>query len=345
MQPAFHSLNYRGQVRRLAELSRSALRAYPLHGARLRLLTHFRNTSFRVTAPNGDQYVLRVHHPGQSSVEAVRSELLWLAALREDGLSVPEPVLNQEQRLVTVATDPGVPEPRLCVLLGWVDGRLLYQGLTPSHLAQAGDLMARLHSHAAQWRRPPGFTRHRVDHLDPTQRGEADPFDPAVAERAIQTVTSGYTPEAGRVLAAAIPRIWATLQALREKPDSFGLVHGDLHQRNLLFGKGGIGAIDFDCCGYGHWIYDLVVPLTQLQRHPAYAALREALLTGYCRRRSLPADQEAHLETFLALRRVQDLVWLTQQKDQFAWVSSSFHDWWEDDVADALAGLRAFMER
>jgi Ser/Thr protein kinase RdoA (MazF antagonist) len=85
--------------------------------------------------------------------------------------------------------------------------------------------------------------------------------------------------------------------------------------------------------------------MTQLQRHPAYAALPEALLTGYCRRRALPADQEAHLDTFLALRRVQDLVWLTQQKDQFAWVSPSFHDWWEDDVADALAGLRAFLER
>ena len=125
MQPAFHSLSYRGQVRRLASLARSALQAYPLHGVRLRLLTHFRNTSFRVTAPDGDQYVLRVHHPGQNSVEAVRSELLWLTALRDDGLSVPEPVQNKEQRLVTVDTDPGVPEPRLCVLLRWIEGRCL----------------------------------------------------------------------------------------------------------------------------------------------------------------------------------------------------------------------------
>lgn len=345
MQQPFHSLSHRGQVRRLAELSRTALRAYPLHGARLRLLAHTTHTSFRVTAPNGDQFVLRVHPPGQNSVEAVRSELLWLAALREEGLSVPEPVLNQERRLVTVATDPGVPEPRLCVLFRWIEGRFLYQGLTSSHLAQAGDLMARLHDHAAQWRRPPEFTRHRVDNLDLTQRGPDDRFDPTVAERATQTVTSAHTPEAGRVIAAAIPRIWTTLKALREEPDTFGLVHGDLHQRNILFGKDGIGAIDFECCGYGHWVYDLVVPLTQLHRHPAYAALREALLTGYRRRRSLPAEQEAHLETFVALREVQSLLWLTQQKEHLALISPSFHGWWEDDVAAALAALRAFMER
>jgi Ser/Thr protein kinase RdoA (MazF antagonist) len=286
-----------------------------------------------------------VHHPDQNSVEAVCSELLWLTALREDGLSVPEPVLNAEQRLVTVATDPGVPEPRLCVLLGWVDGGVLYQGLTPSHLAQAGDFMARVHDHAAQWRRPPGFTRHRVDHLDLTHPGQDGPFDPAAAERAIQTVTSGSTTEAGGVTAAAIPRIWATLKALREEPETFGLVHGDLHYRNLVFGKGGIGVIDFDCCGWGHWIYDLVAPLTQLERHPAYTALREALLTAYRRRRSLPAEQEAHLETFFALRRVQELVWLTGQKEQFAWVSPSYRNWWDDDIAGTLAGLRAFIER
>ena len=88
-----------------------------------------------------------------------------------------------------------------------------------------------------------------------------------------------------------------------------------------------------------------MVPLTQLDRHPAYAALREALFTGYRWRRSLPADQEAHLETFFALRKVQELVWLTKQKEQFALVDPRFHDWWEEVVAAALAGLRSFMER
>jgi Ser/Thr protein kinase RdoA (MazF antagonist) len=340
MKEAFHSLDHRGQVRRLAGLARAALGAYALHGARLRLLEHDWNVTFRVTTPDGDQYVLRVHPRGQRSVEAVGSELLWLAALRQEGFSVPEPVLNQEQRLVTVVTHPGVPEPRLCVLFRWVEGRFLDRGLTPSHLAAVGDLMARFHQHAAQWTCPPQFTRHRVDNLDPMQRGPDDEFDPTVAERVTQTVTSVYTPEAGRVVAAVIPRIWATMEALEQEPEAIGLIHGDLHRNNVLFGKGGAGAIDFDDCGYGHWLYDLAVPLTQLHRHPVFPALRQALLAGYRRRRPLPLGQEAHLETFIALRRVQNLLGVDAEGEH-----PSSRDGWEAAAAGEIERLRAFAEK
>jgi Ser/Thr protein kinase RdoA (MazF antagonist) len=139
LQQAFHALNRRGQVRRLAGLARTALGAYPVQGARLQILAHLWNTTFRVTGPEGAQYVLRVHHRGQSSVEAVRSELLWLAVLREGGLSAPEPVLNEEQRLVTVATHPEVPEPRLCVLFRWIESRFFYRGLLWPFMKCSGD--------------------------------------------------------------------------------------------------------------------------------------------------------------------------------------------------------------
>jgi Ser/Thr protein kinase RdoA (MazF antagonist) len=340
MEHAFHFLSHRGQVRCLAGLARTALGAYPLHGPRLRLLSHLWNTTFRVTVAGGDQYVLRVHHRGQTSIDAVRSELLWLSALQADGLAVPEPVLNEEQHLVTVAAHPGVPEPRLCVLFRWIEGRFLYRGLTPSHLAQLGELMARLHRHAAQWKRPGGFARHRVDNLDPMQRDQDDRLDPAVAQSAAQTVASVCTPEAGRVVGAVIPRIWATLQALGEEPDAFGLIHGDLHHRNILFGKAGIGAIDFDDCGFGHWLYDMAVPLTALERHPGYAMMRQAFLTGYRQRRVLPVEQEAELETFIALRKVQNLLGVIKEREHPA-----FRDRWQAAAAHELAGLGAFATR
>jgi Ser/Thr protein kinase RdoA (MazF antagonist) len=334
------SLSHHSKVRRLASLARTALAAYPLQGARLRVLAHIWNTTFRVTAANGDQYMLRVHHRGQKSAAAVRSELLWLAALREAGLSVPEPVPNKEHHLVTLAAHPSVPQPRLCVLFRWVDGRFLYRGLTPSHLAQVGDLMAGLHRHAAQWQRPREFTRHRVDNLDPMRRDQDDQFDAAVAAEITGLVASATTPEGGRVVAAAIARIWETMKALGQEPDAFGLIHADLHYRNVLFDKRGAGAIDFDDCGHGHWLYDLAVTLHQLERHPAYAVLRPAFLTGYRRRRPLPADQEAHLETFIALRRVQDLVGVVQEKDH-----PTFHDRWQAVAAHELEALRAFANR
>jgi Ser/Thr protein kinase RdoA (MazF antagonist) len=322
----------------MAGLARTALEAYPLDKTGLRLLSHLWNTTFRVVAPNGDQYVLRIHHPGQTSVAAVRSELLWLAALREEiGLPVPEPVPNREQELVTVVAHPGVPQPRLCVLFRWVEGRFLYRGLTPAHLSQVGNLMARLQDHAAHWKRPAGFTRHRVDNLDPMRREQDDDFNEAVAASVVQTVSAVSTPEAGAVVAAAIRRVWADLRALGESPERFGLIHGDLHQGNFLFHHGVAGAIDFDDCGFGHWLYDLAVPLTGLERHPDYPALREALLAGYRQRRSLTAEQEAQLETFIALRRVQDLTGVIGEREHPA-----FRDTWEGDMADELQKLKAF---
>ncbi|HEV8456421.1 MAG TPA: phosphotransferase [Gemmatimonadales bacterium] len=113
-----------------------------------------------------------------------------------------------------------------------------------------------------------------------------------------------------------------------------------LNHRNFLFGKGGMGAIDFDDCGYGHWLYDLAVPLTMLRDHPAYAGLRQGLLTGYRRRRPLPVDQEAHLETFMALRSVQDVLGMIKEKDHPA-----FRDGWEAAAASGIDHLRGFTAR
>src|SRR5437868_11251635 len=104
-QQPFSSLSYGAQVRRMADLARVALAAYPLAGLRVRLQAHRYNTTFRVVAPGGDRYLLRIPRASQISLEAAQAELLWLAALRQETpLIVPEPVPNREQRLLTVAT-------------------------------------------------------------------------------------------------------------------------------------------------------------------------------------------------------------------------------------------------
>jgi Ser/Thr protein kinase RdoA (MazF antagonist) len=341
MHESFSSLNHRAQVGRMTELARIALAAYPLSGLRLRLQAHRWNTTFRVVAPGGDQYLLRIPRASQISLEAARSELLWLDALRkETTLQVPEPVPNKEQSLLTVATCPGVPEPRFCVLFRWIEGRFLHKGLTPSHLFQVGELMARLQDHAAQWQPPIGFTRSRVDNLGALERGPADAFDPAVAERAVQSVAAVSTPAAAAVVASAIRKVWTAMEGLGEGPEVFGLMHADLHHRNFLFHRGIAAAIDFEDCGYGHWLYDFAVPLTALRRHPDYRALRQALLMGYRQRRPLAAEHERLIDTLMALRTLQDLLGAIEVKDQ-----ATFQGEWEMNLAGALQELRAFIDR
>jgi Ser/Thr protein kinase RdoA (MazF antagonist) len=115
----FASLGLRGQVSRLEQMARVALRNFDLPPADLKPLAHMQNTTFRVTA--GDQrYVLRIHPPGDMagdlarSVPSVRSEMEWLTALRRDtALVVPEPVPTREGALVIVVETEEVPEPRM----------------------------------------------------------------------------------------------------------------------------------------------------------------------------------------------------------------------------------------
>jgi Ser/Thr protein kinase RdoA (MazF antagonist) len=296
------------------------------------------NKTFRITTQSGEHYVLRMSHPGRTSVEAVRSELLWLTALRQEaGLPVPEPVRNKRAQEVTVIADVDMPQPCLCALFHWTKGRFLYQTLTPSHLFHVGELMARLHHHATYWQQPTGFTRRRVDTLNPFQQ-EHDDFNETIAAHVIQMVATLSTPQAGTVVATVIQKTWTILQALGEEPDTFGLIHADFHQNNYLFHHGQAGVIDFDDCGYGHWLYDLAVPLYCLRNHPDFVALREAFLRGYRRSRSLAREQEAYLETFMALRALQDLLWTIETRDQ-----ATFQDNWQPQMINRLHELREFV--
>ncbi len=341
MQKPFSTLSQRGQVRRMTCLARKALEAYAVPVASVTPLAHKYNTTFRIAAQSGEQYMLRICHPRRTSVEVVRSELLWLIALRQEtGLNVPEPVRNKEAHYVTVVAEAGVPRRCLCTLFHWINGRFLSRTLTPSHLFQVGELTARLHHHANHWEQPAGFTRRRVDNLNPLRQEQDDHFDETVAAQAIQAIAAVSTPQEGTVVAAVIQKVWAVLQALGEGPATFGLIHADLHQGNYLFRTGRAGAIDFDDCGYGHWLYDLAVTLYCLNNHPDFAVLREAFLTGYRRSRPLSTEQEEHLGTFMALRTLQDILWGIDERHQPA-----FRDRWQAQMIDRLQALREFVNQ
>ena len=85
---------------------------------------------------------------------------------------------------------------------------------------------------------------------------------------------------------------------LGQGPETFGLVHGDLHQENYLFHQGQVRAIDFDDCGFGHYIYDIAVTLFNVRFRDNTPQLRESFLAGYRSIRPLSAEHEQYLDTF-----------------------------------------------
>lgn len=303
-------LSHRTQVTRLRRLAVQALDAYPLESPSIRFVTHGENTTFRVSTSNDGEFLLRVHRPnrhgrGVDSAAAVRSELDWLLALRTGAdVSAPEPMLTiSGDSTVTVAA-PGVPEPRVCSLLRWMDGRIRYESYKPVHLRRLAGAMARLHNHASQWRPPPGFIRMRWDHegffgdkMEYGGVGSAACWDlvPVDVRRSFHRVAD---------------HVGAVMKELGDGPDAFGLIHADLHLENALFAGDDVRLIDFDDCGFGYWHYDIAVSLWELRRLPDYAVYRDAFVAGYREHRPLDGERlDERIDTFIAAREVAFGLW------------------------------------
>jgi Ser/Thr protein kinase RdoA (MazF antagonist) len=314
----YEELTYLGQVRRLRRTAQLALREYGLAGARLKLLAHGENTTFRIDAPNltpvkavdglyvEHRYLLRVHRPDYQTPDSIASELEWLAALRrEAALPVPEPVPTSDGKLLTQITSPGIPQPRSCSLFRWMRGRLIRQDFRLSHFRALGQLMARLHQHAAHWSLPPGFTRRNWD-------WEGLFGDKAGFNLSASDVWALVPQPYRKPFEAVGGQMRRVMDRLGQGPDAFGLVHADLFlggDGNVLFSGQEARAIDFDDCGFGYWVYDLAVPLAHWQEVEAFPQMRDALLEGYAQIRLLHKQQLGYLDLFMAARHVSEILW------------------------------------
>jgi Ser/Thr protein kinase RdoA (MazF antagonist) len=285
-------------------LASTALSAWDLPDPRFTKLPKGWNATFRVEA--GARYVLRVARPDGPTPAQVRAEATWLAALRRDtDLVVPEPVRTRDGDLVTTV------DGRACVLYRWIDGRFLDAGLTPAHLHAVGILTARLQEHGASM---PPLDRPRVDRL--------------FCDDPVGLVAGLTSPAYGEVVAGVLDRYAAAAST----SDS-GFLHADLHQENVLFTGGRVGAIDFDDCGYGPYAYDLAVTISELWHLPRAAELRAALLEGYGTLRPVPAA--AVLDDLVAFRYLQLKLYATTHRDE-----PMFRADWHDDLVGTLDHLR-----
>jgi len=311
-----------------------ALAAYPVESTEVRLLGDAENVTFRVDTGDGERLVLRIHrttgtpiHPVRTRAE-VAAEMAWLAELQGDlGARVPGPVATRDGSLVTAVEIAGLPEPHSCVLLRWVAGRFRDASLTPTAMAAVGRLTAQLHEHATHFAPPSGF-----------QRWEIDDVSPAVSAFVIDTMAEVRGPDAAALVTRALDRVREAQERLEQSPATFGLIHGDLHQENYLFDHGRAGAIDFDDCGFGYYLYDLAVTLSEVGGRAHTSALRDGLLAGYQEVRPLPPGLDEHLPAFLSLRELKLTLWFVEQRDLPGFAG------WQAEVDRGLEHLRSLID-
>ena len=169
------------------------------------------------------------------------------------------------------------------------------------HFAELGEITARMHRHARQWVRPPGFTRFHWD------------YDAAFGSQARwgrwQDGT-GVGAAEREVLGLLDATLRARLAAFGTGHDRYGLVHADTRLANLLVDDGRVSVIDFDDSGFSWYLYDAGTSVSFFEHQPQVPALIDAWLTGYRRVLHLPARDEAEIWTFILFRRLLLVAWI-----------------------------------
>lgn len=162
-----------GDVRLREELARSALEQYGMQDAGVTLIRARGGGTlvFRATSSGtGEDFLLKMYLPPRSerravsrSEDALRSQLLWQSALRNEAeLPVQEPIPTSEGGLTSTARAEGMVEPRIAVLMSWVPGeQKAPEELSREELRMMGAHTARLHRHAESYSHPEGFVRPR----------------------------------------------------------------------------------------------------------------------------------------------------------------------------------------
>ena len=139
MKP-FNELTRRGKLRRLRHLSVNALEDYDLNVKWVKFLTIETNTMFKVLSEGDERFVLRIYSDGESTLSENQTEIFWLDALKRDtDLRISEPVPRRDGEYITIATAPGVPGEKRCVLFKWVPGRTLEENLNPDNYFKLGE--------------------------------------------------------------------------------------------------------------------------------------------------------------------------------------------------------------
>lgn len=321
------------------QLAEQALSLYELpRHASVELVSLSENEIYRVEAPSGGRWALRVQRPGYQSKRSLASEMAWLAALRRDGVlatQIPLAGLDGEwvQVVRDVARDPGGGEARHVVLFAWEDGSHPRIAMDLRQcFRRLGAIAAQMHGHSRTWQRPEGFVRFTWD------------FETALGE----TPRWGRWRDAPGMNAGRLDLFGRTAELIGERlraygsgPDRFGLAHCDLRLDNLLIDNGEIKVIDFDDCGFSWYMYDAAAAVSFYEHLPQVRGLLDCWLEGYRTVSDVSPAEEEEVPTFLMMRRLMLVAW-TGSHAETALARSLGESYTKQTVALCSAYLRRF---
>ena len=293
------------QLKILLEVAEAATKHFDLPpNLSVKMINLSENATYGIVAPNGQRWALRIHRDGYHSKDAIASELAWLMDLRNSGVVVtPRPVKGLNGEIIQEVSHPGLAVSRYVVLSDWETGSEPGIGqnlIKPFEIL--GEVTARMHAHARQWKRPSFFTRFTWDFE--TSLGEEKPHWGRWRDG------MGVGPAETKLFGRTVDVVGKRLAAFGKGHERFGLIHCDLRLANLLIDGDAVKVIDFDDCGFGWYMYDAATPVSFYEHEPQVPDLIEAWKVGYRKAGILTREDDAEIPTFVMLRRLLLVAWI-----------------------------------
>lgn len=267
-----------------------ALQNYNLDWEHIRFIQLSDTCTFQIDTSKNGSFLLRIH-TGMSQEEII-SEMDWLDYLNKTlDITIPKGILDRNG-FQTVRIDLEDGFYSYASLMRWVEGTLASGGLSDEQIFKEGILLAKLHKTSEAFELTPNFVR---PHL-----GEQSFI------RAMSRLNKYYdrflSNEEFQLYQSAAERILSWIPKLHRDSRSYGLIHGDLHQGNIIFHNGEPRPIDFGRCGFGYFLYDIAHTILGL--HPLE---RDLVIKGYESIMRLESDDWLSvLESFTVLVMIEN---------------------------------------
>jgi Ser/Thr protein kinase RdoA (MazF antagonist) len=271
---------------------RKAMDRYGISDGQIRPLDAFESFIYEY-GRGSEAYILRIGHSLRRNENLIQGEVDWINYLAEGGIPVAGAIHSENGKLVEAIED-GQGGYFLATAFVKARGRRPWEaGWTPARYQGYGRLVGGMHALSEHYQ-PTNLALKRPDWNDE-----------------LMEFVERFLPDSEETAKGKYRILVDHLLTLPKESSSFGLIHQDAHESNLLMDENGrLTLFDFDDCVYSWYINDIAIVLFYIvmgAKDPP--ALADEFLThflrGYSQAHRLDPKWLREIPNFLKIREIE----------------------------------------
>ncbi|WP_088102962.1 phosphotransferase [Halalkalibacter urbisdiaboli] len=265
------------------------------------------NEAYRIETLS-NKYLLKVHL-GRNDKSMIESEMMWLKAIQDDtNLEIQCPIKNSQGTYVTDLIDSN-DNHSLWTLQDWLEGEVLQEQPNEQVIENLAHVMATLHNHANHWNVPETFSRPQFN---------AEHLLNSLKQLSILVSENVVTPDQYEFFKRTSDKILPVIYRENTNSNYWGIIHSDLHEGNYIIKNGIPHAIDFSCCGFGFYLFDIAETFLHLNPNS-----QKKFIHFYTKKRKLQEDYPEILESFFLWQILRNFAFLSKNKEEYKYLTET----------------------